>query len=39
MGFKVSLMTTSCVYKLAVPVPLESAITHSQWLDTCKLMS
>ena len=32
MGFAASLMTTSCVYMLAVPVPLESVITHSTCL-------
>ena len=32
MGFAASLMTTSCVYMLAVPVPLESTITHSTCL-------
>ena len=32
MGFAASLMTTSCVYMLAVPVPLESAMTHSTCL-------
>ena len=39
MGFAASFMTTSCVYKLAAPVYVESAITHSTWLDTRRLMS
>lgn len=39
MGFEASLMTANCAYKLAASVPLKSAMTHSTWLDTCKLMS
>ena len=39
MGFAASLMTTSCVYMLAVPVPLESAMTHSTRFRLSKLKS
>ena len=39
MGFAAFLMTTSCVYMLAVPVPLESTMTHSTCLDRPEMMS
>ena len=35
MGFETSLMTADYAYKLAASVSLESAMTHSQWLEGC----
>ena len=28
-------MKSECVYRLAVPMSLENAMTHSQWLEGC----